>query len=126
VHLLPAERSDHRIIDGERVCEAIAALGSPGALEARARDFAVLGDPTRLAVLICIRAAGPISVSDLAAATGFHDATVSQTLRYLRAARAVTAERDGRVIRYQLAPGPVTALLALHDQGHETGRGRVG
>jgi ArsR family transcriptional regulator, lead/cadmium/zinc/bismuth-responsive transcriptional repressor len=37
---------------------------------------------------------------------------VSQTLRYLRAAGVVTAERDGRVIRYQLADGPVAALLA--------------
>jgi DNA-binding transcriptional ArsR family regulator len=117
VHLLPAERSDHRVIDGERVCEAIAALGSPAAMEARARDFAVLGDPTRLALLTCIMAAGPISVSDMAAATGFNDTTVSQTLRYLRAARAVTAERDGRVIRYQLAPGPLPALLAFHEQG---------
>jgi DNA-binding transcriptional ArsR family regulator len=122
VHLLPAERSEHRIIDGERVCEAIAALGSPQALEARARDFAVLGDPTRLTLLICIRAAGPISVSDLAAATGLNDTTVSQTLRYLRAAQAVTTERDGRVIRYQIAPGPVAALLAFNDERDEAAR----
>jgi len=123
VHLLPAERSEHRIIDGERVCEAIAALGSPAAVDARARDFAVLGDPTRLALLTCIRAAGPISVSDLAAATGFNDTTVSQTLRYLRAAQAVTAERDGRVIRYQLAAGPLPALLAFHEHSGPEGRG---
>jgi DNA-binding transcriptional ArsR family regulator len=40
---------------------------------------------------------------------------VSQTLRYLRAAAVVCAERDernGRVIRYRLAEGPVAALLA--------------
>ena len=122
MHLLPAERSGHRVIDGERVCEAIAALASPEAIEARARDFAVLGDPTRLTLLTCIRAAGPISVSDLAAATGLNDTTVSQTLRYLRAARAVTAERDGRVIRYQLAPGPITVLLALQEERNQVGR----
>jgi DNA-binding transcriptional ArsR family regulator len=112
--MLPAERSDHRVIDAERVCEAIAALGSPEATQARAGDFAVLGDPTRLALLTCIKAAGPISVSDLAAATGVNATTVSQTLRYLRAARAVTAERDGRVIRYRLAAGSLTALLDFH------------
>jgi ArsR family transcriptional regulator, lead/cadmium/zinc/bismuth-responsive transcriptional repressor len=123
MHLLPAERSDHRIIDGERVCEAIAALGSPADLQAGARDFAVLGDPTRLALLTCIRAAGPISVSDLAAATGFNDTTVSQTLRYLRAARAVSAERDGRVIRYRLAGGPVADLLAFYQHGNEAAPG---
>ena len=113
MHLLPAERSHHRIIDGERVCEAIAALGRPETVQARARDFAVLGDPTRLALLLCIRGAKLISVSDLAAATGLHDTTVSQTLRYLRAAQVVTAERDGRVIRYRLVGGPVADLLAF-------------
>jgi ArsR family transcriptional regulator, lead/cadmium/zinc/bismuth-responsive transcriptional repressor len=112
VHLLPAERLGHRIIDGERVCEAIAAITCPSAdVQARAKTFAVLGDPTRLTLLIAIKAAGPISVSDLAAATGLNDTTVSQTLRYLRAAQVVTTERDGRVIRYQLADGPLAALV---------------
>jgi DNA-binding transcriptional ArsR family regulator len=112
VHLLPAERSGHRVIDGERVCEAIAAITPAAGLQARAKVFAILGDPTRLTLLTCIRAAEPISVSDLAAATGFNDTTVSQTLRYLRAAEVVSAERDGRVIRYRLADGPVAAMLA--------------
>jgi DNA-binding transcriptional ArsR family regulator len=111
VHLLPAERSGHRIIDGERVCQAIAAISPPEAMQAQAKTFAVLGDPTRLTLLIAIKAAGPISVSDLAAATGLNDTTVSQTLRFLRAAEVVSTERDGRVIRYQLADGPVAALL---------------
>jgi ArsR family transcriptional regulator, lead/cadmium/zinc/bismuth-responsive transcriptional repressor len=93
VHLLPAERSDHRVIDGERACQAIAALGDPEVMAERARQF------------------GPISVSDLAAATGISDATVSQTLRYLRASQTVTTERDGRVIRYRLADTPVAVLL---------------
>jgi len=109
---LPAERSGHRVIDGERVCQAIEAIGSPAEIQARAQRFALLGDPTRLMVLTCIAAAGPISVSDLAAATGINDTTVSQTLRYLRAAQVVNAERDGRIIRYRLAESPVAALLA--------------
>jgi ArsR family transcriptional regulator, lead/cadmium/zinc/bismuth-responsive transcriptional repressor len=112
MHLLPPERSGHRVIDGERLCQAIEALGTAEEISERARQFAVLGDPTRLAILTCIQAAGPISVSDLAAATGINDTTVSQTLRYLRATQTVTAERDGRVIRYRLAHGPVAAILA--------------
>lgn len=111
VHLLPAERSGHRFIDGERVCLAFAALDDPEVIRARARQFAVLSDPTRLALLTCIKAAGPVSVSDLAAATGIKDTAVSQTLRYLRATQVVTTERDGRVIRYQLASSPIAALL---------------
>ena len=112
MHLLPADRSDHRVIDAERVCQAIAAVGDPEAIRARAARFALLADPTRLTLLTCIRAAGPISVSDLAAATGINDATVSQTLRYLRASQTVIAEREGRVVRYRLANTPITALLA--------------
>ncbi|HEY7145000.1 MAG TPA: metalloregulator ArsR/SmtB family transcription factor [Streptosporangiaceae bacterium] len=111
MHLLPADRQDHRIIDGERVCQAIAAIADPAELRARAQRFAVLADPTRLTLLTCISAAGPISVSDLAAATGINDTTVSQTLRHLRASRAVSTERDGRVIRYQLADPDIAALL---------------
>ena len=120
VHLLPAERRGQRVIDGERVCqaiEAIEAIGDTAALRSRAAQFALLSDPTRLTVLTCIRAAGPISVSDLAAATGITDTTVSQTLRHLRASRTVAAERDGRVIRYRLADGAIAALL-----GPPTGR----
>ena len=114
MHLIPAERSGHRVIDGERVCQAIEAIGPPEAVQAHAKTYAVLGDPTRLTLLIAIRAAGPISVSDLAVATGINDTTVSQTLRYLRAAEVVCTERDGRVIRYQLTDGPVATLLAKH------------
>jgi ArsR family transcriptional regulator, lead/cadmium/zinc/bismuth-responsive transcriptional repressor len=42
VHLLPAERSDRRVIDGERICPAIAALDPAEIILARARQFAVL------------------------------------------------------------------------------------
>ena len=110
---MPADRADHRVIDEERVCAAITALGDPQSIRGRAEQFAVLGDPTRLTLLTCISAAGPISVSDLAAATGLHDTTVSQALRYLRAAQTVAAERDGRVIRYRIADDRIGALLRL-------------
>ena len=116
VHLLPAERRGQRVIDGERVCRAIEAIGDAAALRAQAAKFALLSDPTRLTVLTCIHAAGPISVSDLAAATGITGTTVSQTLRHLRASSTVAAERDGRVIRYRIADRAVAALLS-HSPG---------
>jgi len=112
MHLLPADRAGHRVIDSERVCRAIASLGDPEVIHAQAQHHAVLADPTRLTLLTCISAAGPISVSDLAAATGLLDTTVSQALRYQRAAQIVSAQRDGRVIRYLLADHPVRTLLA--------------
>ena len=51
MHLLPAERAGHRVIDGERVCEAIEALGDAADIRTRAQRFALLGDPTRLTLL---------------------------------------------------------------------------
>jgi DNA-binding transcriptional ArsR family regulator len=125
VHLLPAARVDRRIIDGERVCQAIAALDHPDLMRDRARRFALLGDPTRLMLLTCIHTAGPISVSDLAAATGIADTTVSQTLRHLRASQTVAAERDGRVMRYRLADASIAELLPRREPtGRSAARSR--
>ena len=111
MHLVPAEQACRRIIDPEKVCEAIEGTGDPAEVTAWARRFALLADPTRLRLLLAIKAAGPISVSDLAVAAGLSDATVSQTLRYLRASGTVTTQRDGRVIRYQLHDAIIDKLL---------------
>ena len=102
VHLIPSERTHRRVIDGHRVCAAIEALGAPPRVATWAQRFALLGDPGRLSLMLCVWRAGPISVSDLAVATNMNDTTVSQALRLLRANGLVTAERDGRVIRYRL------------------------
>ena len=112
MHLVPADRAGHRIIDDHRACEAIAALGDPEVVSSWAQRFSLLADPGRLSLLVCIKAAGPISVTDLAVASGMNDTTVSQALRLLRAAGVVAAERDGRVIRYSLADEEIGSLLA--------------
>ena len=65
MHLLPAERSGHRVIDAERICQAIAALDPPETIQARAQQFAVLADPTRLTLLLAIKAAISYSGVDL-------------------------------------------------------------
>ena len=122
MHLVPAERAGHAVIDGARVCDAIAALGEPGDVAARAQRFALLGDPGRLSLLMCIWRAGPISVTDLAVATGMHDTTVSQALRLLRAAGVVEAHRDGRISRYVLADSSIEPLLALALEAPGSGR----
>ena len=73
----------------------------------------MLADHTRLALLLCIHHAGEICVSDLAAATGVKDSTVSQALRLLRAHGVVGTRRDGRIIHYHLTE--VERLRALLD-----------
>ena len=109
MHLVPG---GHRIIDKDhRVCDAIAAVSDQPALERWAQVFALLGHPSRLALLISIRHAGRICVSDLAAATALKEATVSQALRLLRSRGAVVADRDGRVVRYALADDDLAVLV---------------
>ncbi len=111
MHLVPADRRKRRILDGDRVCRAIGAMGDSAELAEWAGRFHLLGDVTRLMVLVAIAEAGPISVTDLATATGTNDTTVSQCLRLLRAARTVVGHRDGRVIRYELADPVLGELL---------------
>ncbi len=112
MHLVPAERTDRRVIDEDRVCAAISSL-DPATVQEWSQRFGLLSDPTRLSLLLCIGAAGPISVTDLAVAVDQNPDTVSQTLRLLRAYGTVQTQRDGRVIRYQLADPIVKQLLGL-------------
>ncbi|MCT9010547.1 ArsR/SmtB family transcription factor [Streptomyces rhizosphaerihabitans] len=113
MHLVPAERADRRAIDDHRVCDAVAAIGEPHQVRAWAERFSLLSDPGRLALLMALRQAGPLAVSDLAITTGINDPAVSQALRLLRAAGVVAGEKDGRVVRYRIID-PITADLLKH------------
>jgi DNA-binding transcriptional ArsR family regulator len=111
VHLVPADRRHRRVLDDERVCRAIDALGDPEDVTLWADRFGLLGEPNRLRLLLCIARAGPISVTDLATAADMNDTAVSQVLRLLRAAGTVTTRREGRIIRYELVDPTVAELL---------------
>lgn len=75
------------------------------------RVFKLLGDPTRSRLLYALRDAHEVCVCDLAAATGLAEATVSQSLRLLRASDVVVARREGRLAYYRLADEHVRLLL---------------
>jgi DNA-binding transcriptional ArsR family regulator len=111
MHLVPEERRSRRILDSERVCQAIDAVGDAATVAMWAERFALLGDRSRLTLLISIAEAGPISVTDLAVAADMRDATVSQALRLLRASGTVVARRDGKIVRYALADDDMAQVL---------------
>lgn len=75
--------------------------------------FKLLGDPTRCRLLYALLEAGELCVCDLAAAAGVMEATVSQSLRLLRACGVVLARREGRLMFYRLADAHVRLLLDL-------------
>ncbi len=68
-----------------------------------ARTLRVLADPLRLR-LVRLLSDGPVTVGELAVAVDRHVVKVSHHLSVLRRAGLVTPERDGRFVRYRLAP----------------------
>ncbi|WP_415046431.1 ArsR/SmtB family transcription factor [Gordonia sp. (in: high G+C Gram-positive bacteria)] len=76
--------------------------------------FALLGDPTRLALLVEMHAEPGLPVSALAARVGISENAASQSLRSLRDSGWVDADRAGRSVRYSLRPDAVVHTI-LHD-----------
>ena len=77
-----------------------------------AKLFRGLGDPSRLSLLEALRR-GPLTVSELVAATGLSQSNVSNHLGCLRDCGLVTAEPAGRFVTYSLSDDRVGELLAL-------------
>ena len=75
-----------------------------------AETFHLLGDPTRLRIVIaCL--AGPISVGDIAARVGASSSLASHHLQLLKAARLVAAERRGKQVFYAAADEHIRTVL---------------
>ena len=84
--------------------------GDDARIETIAATFRLLGDPTRLRVLLaCMH--GPIAVGDIAASIGASQPLVSHHLRLLRGARLVRGERQQRRILYATADEHVRHML---------------
>ncbi len=110
---LPAvDECGESVIHPEMVERAQARLLSGPPVEALARQFALMADPTRLRLLTALMA-GELCVCDLAAATGINRSTVSHQLRTLREARLVRRRREGKVIYYALDDEHVVNLITL-------------
>jgi ArsR family transcriptional regulator, lead/cadmium/zinc/bismuth-responsive transcriptional repressor len=72
--------------------------------------FRLLGDPTRLRiVLACLDA--PRAVGAIAESLGLSASLVSHHLRLLRAARIVRASRQGKQVFYLAADRHISAML---------------
>jgi DNA-binding transcriptional ArsR family regulator len=73
--------------------------------------FHLLGDPTRLRIVIaCL--AEPTAVGDIATELKLSSSLVSHHLRLLRAARIVKAERQGKQVFYAAADAHISGVLA--------------
>lgn len=81
--------------------------------------FAMLGDPSRLCLLLLIHRRGPIAVGDLSEASGLKPTTVSHALRVLRFQGIVAMVPDGRSRLYRMVDDTTAALIEhLPDTEH--------
>ena len=74
--------------------------------------FSLLGDTTRLRVLVSLLH-GELCVTDIAAATEVNRTTISHQLRVLRSNNIVSRRRQGKVVYYSIASQTLTQLLEL-------------
>lgn len=105
-------RAHLKVLDGDQVCDASAALTNTAELQRCATVLDALADERRLSLLLVLHQIGNMYVSDLAVATGMTDSAASHALRLLRAQQIVTANREGRYVRYQLVDPLARRLLS--------------
>lgn len=74
--------------------------------------FSLLGDTTRLRVLVSLLH-GELCVTDIAAATDVNRTTISHQLRVLRNNDVVSRRRQGKVVYYSIASDTLTQVLEL-------------
>ena len=84
----------------------------PGQLDAVARLFGVLSEPSRLHLLQTLQPR-PLSVGQLVEATGLKQANVSRHLAVLFSHQLVRRRRDGATIYYEIADPSIFALCDL-------------
>lgn len=110
MHQIPPARRSVRVVDPDQVCDASAVLADGARLQHAAAVLDALGDVHRLSLLLALRHAGDLCVSDLAFTVGMSDSAVSHALRLLRSHGMVTAHREGRLVRYRVT-GELTGRL---------------
>ena len=91
----------------------------PGAeaLELWAEDAKALGDPTRLAIALALRAGEVACVCDLAWIVGRDERLVSHHVRLLKGAGLARSERDGKMVMYELTDRGRALLAAVAAPG---------
>ncbi len=77
---------------------------------ALAEVFHLMGDPSRLSILLFVLD-GPRAVAEIAVATGLSASLVSHHLRLLRAGRLVRAERRGKRVFYAVDDAHIRSVL---------------
>lgn len=106
------ETCEVRVVHLERVVRARAAAIGEKDLERLALTYKIMGDPTRLRIILALRG-GEMCVCDIAAYVGLSESAVSHQLRRLRDLALVRSRRDGQILYYSLDDVHVLELVSV-------------
>ncbi|WP_319404742.1 metalloregulator ArsR/SmtB family transcription factor [uncultured Desulfosarcina sp.] len=106
------ETCDVRVVHLERVARARAETIAEKDLERLALTYKIMGDPTRLRIILALRG-GEMCVCDIAAFVGLSESAVSHQLRRLRELSLVSSRRDGQILYYSLDDAHVLDLVTV-------------
>jgi DNA-binding transcriptional ArsR family regulator len=101
-----------RVVHPERVDMARREASPEDELQQLALIYKVLGDPSRLKIVMALRRQ-EMCVCDLAALTDISESAVSHQLRRLKDLFLVKTRRDGQVVYYSLEDKHVVLLLDI-------------
>jgi DNA-binding transcriptional ArsR family regulator len=101
-----------RTIHLDRVIRAREEAISGPFVERLALTYKLLGDPTRLRIVMALKS-GEMCVCDLAAFVGVSESAVSHQLRRLRDLALVKPRRDGQALYYSLDDKHVSDIVDI-------------
>jgi DNA-binding transcriptional ArsR family regulator len=107
------ETCDLLCLDLPKAERVRAALPPVGQLELWAAGAKALGDPTRLAIALALRAGERACVCDLAWIVGRDEKLVSHHLRQLKGTALARSERDGKMVMYELTARGRALITAI-------------
>ncbi|MEW6264604.1 MAG: metalloregulator ArsR/SmtB family transcription factor [Thermodesulfobacteriota bacterium] len=106
----PEELCAAKVINRRRVAQARRDAVPDPELQRLALTYKVLGDPTRLRIVMAL-SGGEMCVCDLAAFLKVSDSAVSHQLRRLKDLALVRGRRQGQILYYALDDDHVAELL---------------
>ena len=111
-HRSGSDNKQARVVHPDRVAHARREATPGDELERLSLIYKVLGDPSRLKIVMALRR-GEMCVCDLAALTGISESAVSQQLRRFKDLSLVKARRNGQVVYYSLDDKHVVLMLYI-------------
>ncbi|MEX2116479.1 MAG: metalloregulator ArsR/SmtB family transcription factor [Bacteroidota bacterium] len=106
-----SERHSHQ----QAIRTARKAMTDPETVVSLAETFKVLGDPTRLKIVLALLRA-ELCVLDIAAILGISESGVSHQMRLLKTLRLVKHRKDGKMVFYSLDDEHIEDLIRVGER----------